>query len=163
VACGRLYREAFAYIIPATFLVAIVSYVPSIGRFAALSWYSLDSPLRLQRSLDPCRRANSKARALALALGIQAAGIFAPTLSDNAVTIVIAAVALGGRSLRSPSLRRPCARHVSHETNAAVSRLTVLYSVGQIIGPLVATQLALHSGSYRAALLWARSSLRSPP
>jgi hypothetical protein len=34
-----------------------------------------------------------------------------------------------------------------------VSRLTVLYSVGQIVGPIVATQLALRFGSYNPALL----------
>ncbi len=39
------------------------------------------------------------------------------------------------------------------ETSAAVSRLTALYSVGQIVGPIVATQLALRFGSYQPALL----------
>jgi cyanate permease len=43
-------------------------------------------------------------------------------------------------------------------TSAAMSRLTVLYGVGQMVGPLVATQLALHSGSYSAALLCAAAA-----
>jgi MFS family permease len=40
-----------------------------------------------------------------------------------------------------------------HRTSAAISHLTVLYSVGQIIGPLIATRLALTTGSYDSALL----------
>jgi predicted MFS family arabinose efflux permease len=149
--------EAFAYIIPATFLVAIVSRVPSLGRFGALSWVLVGLAAAL--ATFPWIHAGArigKARALALALGIQAAGILAPTLSDNAVTIVIAAVALGGTFIAITLFAAGLARDMfPHETNAAVSRLTVLYSVGQIIGPLVATQLALRSGSYSTALLWA--------
>jgi MFS family permease len=39
--------------------------------------------------------------------------------------------------------------------SAAISRLTVLYGLGQMIGPSIATQLALRTGSYDSALLTA--------
>ncbi|MGZ3553401.1 MAG: YbfB/YjiJ family MFS transporter, partial [Vulcanimicrobiaceae bacterium] len=42
-----------------------------------------------------------------------------------------------------------------HKTSAAMSRLTVIYGIGQILGPLVATQPALHYKSYNPALLTA--------
>lgn len=43
----------------------------------------------------------------------------------------------------------------SDRTAAAIGELTALYSVGQILGPLVATALVLRTGSYHAALLCA--------
>lgn len=147
--------EAFAYIIPATFLVAIVGHVPSIARFADLSWVLVGLAAAL--ATFPWIRAGArmgKARALALALGIQAAGIFVSILSNGAAAIVIGAIALGGTFMAITLFAAGLARDMfPHETNAAVSRLTVLYGVGQMLGPLVATQLALHSGAYKAALL----------
>jgi len=149
--------EAFAYIIPATFLVAIVSRVPSIARFASLSWVLVG--LAAMLATFPWIKVGArlgKARGLALALAIQTAGILAPTVSDSAAAVVVAALALGGTFIAITLFATGLGRDMfPHRTNAAVSRLTVLYSVGQMLGPPIATQLALHSGSYRAALFCA--------
>jgi predicted MFS family arabinose efflux permease len=151
--------EAFAYIIPATFLVAIVSRVPTIGRFAALSWVLVGLAAAL--SAFPWIHAGArlgKSRALVLALGIQAAGIFALILSGNALAVIVAAVTLGGTFMAITLFAAGLGRDIfPHRTSAAVSRLTVLYSVGQMLGPLIATRLALQSGSYDTALFCAAS------
>ena len=152
--------EAFAYIIPATFLVAIVNQVPAIARFAALSWVlvGLAGALATFPWIHAAARLG-KARALALALGIQAVGILAPIVSDAAVAVVFAAFALGGTFMAITLFAAGLARDMfPQRTSAAMSRLTVLYGVGQMVGPLVATQLALHSGSYSAALLCAATA-----
>jgi predicted MFS family arabinose efflux permease len=149
--------EAFAYIVPATFLVAIVSRVSWIGRFAALSWVLVG--LAASAATFLWIRAGArlgKARALALALAIQAAGILAPLVSHGAAAVVLAAVTLGGTFVAITLFAAGLARDMfPHETSAAVSRLTVLYGVGQMLGPPLATQLALRSGSYGVALLCA--------
>jgi len=152
--------EAFAYIIPATFLVAIVSRVPSIARFASLSWVLVGVAAML--ATFPWIKIGArlgKARGLALALAIQTAGILAPVVSDSTAAVVIAAFALGGTFIAITLFATGLARDMfPHRTNAAVSRLTVLYSVGQMLGPPIATQLALHSGSYGSALFCAAAT-----
>jgi predicted MFS family arabinose efflux permease len=152
--------EAFAYIIPATFLVAIVSQVPGLGRFATLTWLLVGMSAAL--ATFPWILAGArlgKARALALALGIQAFGILALILWHSALAAIIAAVTLGGTFTAITLFVAGLARDIfPHRTSAAVSRLTVLYSVGQMLGPLIATQLALHFGSYGSALLCAATT-----
>ncbi|HTV93416.1 MAG TPA: YbfB/YjiJ family MFS transporter, partial [Verrucomicrobiae bacterium] len=95
-----------------------------------------------------------KARALALALGIQAVGIAAPVFSHSAFAVILAGVALGGTFIAITLFAAGLGRDIfPRETSAAVSRLTAFYSLGQIVGPIVATQLALRFGSYQPALL----------
>jgi predicted MFS family arabinose efflux permease len=147
--------EAFAYIIPATFLATIVGHAPQIARFAALSWVlvGLAAAFATFPWIHVAARMG-KARALALALGIQAAGILTLGLSNGAAAGVIGAVTLGGTFIAITLFATGLARDMfPHKTNAAVSRLSVFYSSGQVLGPVVATQLALHSGSYYTALL----------
>jgi hypothetical protein len=65
--------EAFAYIIPATFLAAIVSRISWIARFADLEWVLVGLAAAL--ATFPWIHAGArlgKARSLALALSIQA-------------------------------------------------------------------------------------------
>ena len=147
--------EAFAYIIPATFLVAIVAHNEALSRYAALSWVFVG--LSAVFATFPWIRAASrlgKARVLAMAFGIQAIGIAAPALSRSAVAVVFSAVALGATFIAITLFAAGLGRDMfPHKTSAAISRLTVFYSIGQIVGPLIATGLALHFGSYEPALL----------
>jgi predicted MFS family arabinose efflux permease len=147
--------EAFAYVIPATFLVAIVDRIPVLAPFAPLAWVvvGLSGALATFAWIAVGARLG-KARGLALALAIQAAGIAAPLAAKTPFTVAFAALALGGTFMAITLFAAGLGRDIfPHATSAAISRLTVLYSVGQMIGPLVATQLALHSGSYDSALL----------
>jgi predicted MFS family arabinose efflux permease len=149
--------EAFAYIIPATFLAAIVSRIPSIARFADLEWVLVGLAAAL--ATFPWIHAGArlgKARSLALALGIQAVGIVAPYLGGGVLPIVVAALTLGGTFMAITLFTTGLAREIFPlGTSAAISRLTVLYALGQMIGPSIATQIALRTGSYDVALLTA--------
>ncbi len=147
--------EAFAYIIPATFLVAIVARIPELTRYAALSWVfvGLAAAFATFPWIHVAARMG-KARALAVAFGIQAIGIAAPVFSQSPTAVVVAAVALGGTFIAITLFAAGLGRDIfPHKTNDAVSRLTVFYSVGQIVGPILATQLALRFNSYNPALL----------
>ena len=149
--------EAFAYIIPATFLVAIVTRLPSLARYASASWVLVG--LAAAGSTGLWIRVGArvgKARALALALAVQGLGIAAPMLTHGPLAVVVAAIALGGTFIAITLFAAGLARDMfPHRTSAAISRLTVLYSVGQMIGPVVATSLALRFGSYAPALVCA--------
>ncbi|HTU71542.1 MAG TPA: YbfB/YjiJ family MFS transporter [Candidatus Baltobacteraceae bacterium] len=147
--------EAFAYIIPATFLVAVIVRIPALAHYAALAWVFVG--LAAAFATFPWIHAAErwgKARALALAFGIQAAGIAAPVFSRSPFAVILAAIALGGTFIAITLFATGLGRDIfPAQTSAAVSRLTALYSVGQIVGPLVATQLALRLHSYDPALL----------
>ena len=149
--------EAVAYIIPATFLAAIVSRMSSIARYADLAWVLVGLAAAL--ATFPWIRAGArlgKARSLALALGVQAVGIVAPILGGGVFPVVIAALTLGGTFMAITLFATGLAREIFPDrTSAAISRLTVLYALGQMIGPLIATQLALRTGTYDVALLMA--------
>ncbi|MGC2244149.1 MAG: YbfB/YjiJ family MFS transporter [Candidatus Aquilonibacter sp.] len=149
--------EAFAYIIPATFLVAIVARIPELARYAALSWVFVGLAAAL--ATFPWIRIGAqlgKARALAVAFSIQAIGIAAPVFSPSPFAVVFSAVALGGTFIAITLFAAGLGRDIfTHKTSHAVSRLTVFYSVGQIAGPIIATQLALRLDSYNPALLTA--------
>lgn len=152
---GVYTAEAFAYIIPATFLVAIIAKTPGLSHYAALAWVFVGLAAAFATfAWIPAAARLGKSRALALALGIQAVGLALPVFSRSAVAVILCAVALGGTFIAIALFANGLGRDIfPRMTNAAVSRLTVLYSVGQIVGPIVATQLALRYGSYNPALL----------
>lgn len=147
--------EGFAYIIPATFLVAIVEKVPALSDYAGLSWVVVG--LAGAFAMLPWIRAAAawgKARCLTIALVIQAVGVAAPAFSQSAFTIIFSAVALGATFMAITLFAAGIARDMyPHRSSAAVSRLTVLYSIGQICGPVLATQLFLSFKSYNPALI----------
>lgn len=147
--------EAFAYVIPATFLVAIIAQIPELSRYAALSWVIVG--LAAAFATFPWIAAAGrlgKARALAVAFGLQALGIAAPVFSRSALAVIASAVALGGTFMAITLFAAGLGRDIfPHKTSAAMSRLTVLYSIGQILGPLAATRLTVHYNSYNPALL----------
>ena len=147
--------EAFAYIIPATFLVAIITKTPGLSHYAALSWVFVGLAAAFATfAWIPAGVRLGKARALAVALGVQAVGLAAPVFSSSAIAVLFCAVTLGGTFIAIALFANGLGRDIfPHQTNSAVSRLTVLYSVGQIVGPIVATQLALRFDSYDPALL----------
>jgi MFS family permease len=48
------------------------------------------------------------------------------------------------------------------KSNAAIGIMTALYGIGQIVGPLAATRVAIMTGSYRFALPIAGAALLVP-
>jgi MFS family permease len=147
--------EGFAYIIPATFLVAIVEKVPELSGYAGLTWVVVG--LAGAFAMLPWIGAAAswgKARCLTIAFAIQALGIAAPALSQSVFAIMFSAVALGATFMAITLFAAGIARDMfPRRSNAAVSRLTVLYSIGQMCGPVLATQLDLRFKSYSPALI----------
>ena len=147
--------EGFAYIIPATFLVAIVEKVPELASYAGLSWVVVG--LAGAFAMLPWIRLAAhwgKARCLAIALAVQALGVAAPAFSQSVVAVIVSAFALGGTFMAITLFATGIARDLfPSRSNAAVGRLTVFYGIGQMCGPVLATQLHLRFNSYDPALL----------
>jgi MFS family permease len=147
--------EGFAYIIPATFLVAIVEKVPELSSFAGLSWVVVG--LAGAFAMLPWIRVAAlwgKTRCLAIALAIQALGVAVPAFSQSVVAVIASEVALGGTFMAITLFAAGIARDMfPSRSSAAVGRLTVFYAIGQMCGPVLATQLHLRFSSYNPALL----------
>jgi MFS family permease len=93
----------------------------------------------------------------------QGLALLVPSVVDPAAGAVILAVALGGTFIGITALGTSLGRSSwPGDGNTAVGLLTVLYGIGQIAGPLVATHIALTTGSYRAALPVAAIALLLP-
>ena len=147
--------EGAAYIVPATFLVAMVSETPSIARYGTATWVlvgAVTAPSTIWWSA--AARRWGLPRALLAACVAQALAMLAPFVLQGAGGAVALAVGLGATFIGISSLGTALGRALRPANgNATIGLLTVLYGVGQIIGPLVATRVALATGSYRFALL----------
>lgn len=149
--------EAFAYIIPATFLVALGTSNPHIAAYAWTPWVVVGvAAAGLTTPWTAVSDRIGKPHALAAALGIQAIGIAAAALIPSVLGLIVGAVALGGTFIAISIFATSIASDMYPDgTSLAIGRMTVLYSVGQIAGPLVATAGAVISGSYLIGLLGA--------
>jgi len=153
--------EGAAYIVPATFLVAMVSETPSIARYGTATWVvvgAVTAPSTIWWSA--AARRWGLPRALLAACVAQALAMLAPFVFQGAGGAVALAIGLGATFIGISSLGTALGRTFRPANgNATIGLLTVLYGVGQIIGPLVATHVALVTGSYRLALIIAAGSL----
>ena len=153
--------QGAAYIIPATFLVAMVSDTPALAPYAAATWVLVGivaAPSMLWWGTI-ARRAGTPV-ALLGAYALQALTMLAPLVLPAAVGVAIIALGLGATFMAISALTTELARNLRPtNSNAAIGLLTVLYGIGQIIGPLIATHIALTTGSYRDALSLAAIAL----
>mgnify|MGYP002401493822 CR=1 FL=1 len=153
--------EGAAYIIPATFLVAMVAETAAIARLGAIMWILVGlvaAPSTLWWNAASKRWGNSAA--LVVACTVQIASMLAPFVLPGGPGALALAVGLGGTFIGIASLAMALARSLRpKKATAAIGLLTALYGVGQIAGPLVATRVVLDTGSYRFALFIAAIAL----
>jgi MFS family permease len=146
-----------AYIIPATFMVAMIAATPALARFAGASWvvvglFAIPSTFIWSR----LGIALGRERALVLALLVLGLGAIAPILVPNAVGVVLAAATLGGTFMGITTLVNALGRELyPHGSHVAIGRLTVAFGIGQIFGPIAAGYLTAQAGNYTPALMLA--------
>ncbi len=153
--------EGAAYIVPATFLVAIVSETPALAPYGAAAWIlvgAVAAPSTLVWSALALR--SGLGRALAAACAVQGAAMLAPFVAGGPTGAIVLATGLGLTFIGISQLATALARTLRPDNaNAAIGLVTALYGVGQVIGPLAATRIALATGSYRFALPAAAAAL----
>ncbi len=153
--------EGAVYIIPATFLVAMVDEVPHLAALAPYAWVVVG--VAAVPSVVPWSALAARAgreRAFIAAGVAQGAALLVPFAVPAIVGVPLLAIGLGGTFIGMTALGTSLGRaYWSGTGNAAVGILTVLYGIGQVVGPLVATQVALRTGSYRGSLAIAAAAI----
>ncbi|HVR54300.1 MAG TPA: YbfB/YjiJ family MFS transporter, partial [Pseudorhodoferax sp.] len=98
--------------------------------------------------------------ALAANLAVQALGVAMPLLSASPLGYLLSAVLVGATFMGTVTIALPAARLAGAATGRPlVARMTVVYSLGQIAGPLAASALYAQSHSFSGALAAATAVL----
>jgi MFS family permease len=141
--------EGIGYIIAGTFLVAAINQ-------GAAAWVGTSAWVLAGLAAVPAAalwaalgRRWSRPTLLLAALLIQAFGIALPALVPGVAAALVSAALFGATFLGIASMVLALGAHLRYPR--AVALLTVGYSIGQILGPVIVTPL-LHDG-YRVALL----------
>ncbi|MBI0313820.1 YbfB/YjiJ family MFS transporter [Streptomyces javensis] len=142
--------EGVGYIIAGTFLVAAIDQ-SSPGWIGSGAWVLVGLAAIPSSALwAGLGRRWSRPSLLLAALGVQAVGIALPALIGGVAAALISAVLFGATFIGVSTLALATGAHLRFPR--AVALLTTGYSVGQILGPLVATPLLRH-GYHRALIL----------
>ncbi|MGA3038748.1 MAG: YbfB/YjiJ family MFS transporter [Vulcanimicrobiaceae bacterium] len=153
--------QGMGYVIPATFIVAMIASIPSIAKFAAASWVVV-GVVAIPSTIIWNRLGIAFGRdvALVVALIVMAVGAMAPVVAPNGFGVILSAATLGGTFVGVTALANALGRALQPErSHIAIGRLTAGFGVGQILGPAVAGLLIADLGSYTPALVVASSVL----
>jgi MFS family permease len=147
-ACYSL--EGVGYIIAGTFLVAAIEQT-SPGWIGSGAWVLVGlAAVPSSAFWAWLSRRRSRPDLLLAALVVQAVGIALPAVLGGVAAALISAVLFGATFLGIATIALAAGAHLQFPRSVAL--LTVGYSVGQILGPLVVTPL-LHHGYHLALLL----------
>lgn len=101
--------------------------------------------------------------ALRLNLLLQAAGVALPALAPSAAGYLLSAALVGGTFVGTVTIAMPAAQRAAKNAGRFGARMmatmTLVYGIGQIIGPVLADSLHARSHSFASALLAAAGAL----
>ena len=153
--------EGAAYIIPATFIVAMVSEDAALAPYGSLTWIVVGlvaAPSAIFWTWFEQRA--GRVPALVTALAAQGVALLAPLVVPSPADAVVVALGLGGTFMGITLLATALGRAVDPQRGVQiVAVMTVWYGLGQIAGPLVATRIVVATGSYRDSLFLAGAAL----
>lgn len=102
-------------------------------------------------------------QALRLNLLLQALGVALPVLAPSATGYLLSAILVGGTFVGTVTIAMPAAQRAAVKAGKFGSNMmaimTVVYGIGQIIGPVLAGSLYAQSHSFNSALLAAAGAL----
>jgi len=147
----------FGYVINATFTVVIVEQQPALQGQGVLMWLlvglaAAPAPLIWDRVARRLGYVNS----LQLAFVLQMAGIILPVLDGHLISAVISALLFGATFIGIVSLVLTMVGQLYPAHPAQImAKLTLGYSVAQIVGPIIAGEAAEVSGNFNGSLILA--------
>lgn len=145
----------FGYVISATFMVVITEQAPELQGQGGLMWLIAGmaaAPATL--AWDRVARRIGYIASLQSAFVLQIIGIILPVLSDSFWAAVVSGALFGWTFIGIVSLVLTMVgiRYPSHPA-AIMAKLTLGYSVAQILGPVLAGEAAEATGSFDGSLL----------
>ncbi|USA45080.1 YbfB/YjiJ family MFS transporter [Acinetobacter sp. C26M] len=98
--------------------------------------------------------------ALSSNLGLQAFGVVLPILLPTALGYLLSALLVGGTFMGTVTIAMPVAQRIARQAqNNLIAIMTVVYGLGQIIGPIVANALFTIYLTLNSALITAATAL----
>jgi MFS family permease len=153
--------EGLGYIVTATFLVAIIAHTPGLEDFAPYSWVAVGLAALPSTLFWPklARRIGSKS-ALLCAFALQGAGILVSIGANSVGAVLFAAITFGGTFLGIVAMTlAEGSRRAPHDSRRATAILTVCFSLGQMLGPVLAGILADMRAGFTLPLLLATACI----
>ena len=161
ILAAAYFLEGLGYIVTATFIVAIIAVTPGLESFAPYSWVAVGLSAIPSTIFWPhlARRIGNK-QALLAAYALQAAGILVSARADSIAEVLFAAVTFGGTFLGIVALTLAEGKlRMGREGGRAAAFLTASFSVGQVLGPIIAGRLADRQDGFALPLLLASASI----
>jgi MFS family permease len=153
--------EGLGYIVSGTFLVAIVQAMPALSAFAPYTWIVVG----LAACVAPALWGVIASRfglvgTLIVAHIVQALGVASPAISQSLGSVLFAAITFGatfsaisGMALALGGVLQP------RRSSQIIGLLTAVFGIGQILGPVIAGELAVRSGNFDLGLLLAAGAV----
>jgi len=152
--------EGLGYIVTATFIVAIIAVTPGLEGFAPYSWVAVGLSAIPATILWPrLARSIGSRPALLAAYALQAAGILVSRHADSIAEVLFAAITFGGTFLGIVALTLAEGNQRMGREGQAAAFLTASFSVGQMLGPILAGSLADRQDGFALPLLLAAVSV----
>ncbi|WP_432823054.1 YbfB/YjiJ family MFS transporter [Trichloromonas sp.] len=151
------FLQGMGYIVTATFIVAIIAETPGLEAMAPYSWVAVGLSAIPSTILWPhlARRTGNR-QALLAAYTLQAAGILVSVRASSIAEVLFAAVTFGGTFLGIVALTLAEGKmRMGKEGARAAAFLTASFSVGQVLGPIIAGSLADRQDGFALPLLLA--------
>lgn len=147
--------EGCGYIVMGTFDVSLLSHLPGLRQWGMWSWtfVGLAAAPSAWGWSRLARRYGSR-RVLLWAFGLQAVGVVLPVLWPTAVSALLSALLFGGTFMGIATVALAAARvHAPADSARAIGAMTVVFGVGQMVGPGLAGWVAAVTHSETVAFL----------
>lgn len=149
------------YVVSATFTVAIIDHLPGLagkGNWAFLAIGLAAAPACI--NWDLIARRTGEVNALIMAAVLQIVGIILPVFYQTLWAAMLSALLFGGTFIGMVSLVLTMAgRYYPTRPAKMMGKMTLAYSLAQIIGPAVTGWLGKITGSYTSGLLFAAGAM----
>lgn len=142
----------FGYVITATFIVVIARALPDARTVEFWTWMIVGiAGAPSNWFWTRVAQRVGVYRAIVAAFLLEAIGVALVAIGQHAIALYVGAALLGGTFMAITALGLATARALAPERpDQTIARMTVAFSVGQIVGPAIAGWLAERTGSFAA-------------
>ncbi len=149
------------FIVSGTFLPLIAKQQPHLADYAAFTWVLLgiaSIPSNVFWAWVAARIGSTGA--LVVQYALQAVGVVLPVWFAAPWALMLSGIIVGGTFMGIVTVATAAARNLApHRTAEIIAIMTAAYSVGQIVGPPLASELAARSGNFNQGLMIAGAAL----